>query len=251
MSRTLNPLSRNVVDRVLSRATVTEVVPVTPRMRRIRLEPADMDRLSWQPGQQIRVLMDDPLSLNTLLGGLRDLLRTYSIFDLDRGSGWFDLCVLDHGDGPGSVWSRSVRPGEVVRFHGPEGRMVIQEAPYHLFIGEETASVAFAAMLRSLAADVPVHGVIEVATDDDRLDLPRGSELTWKLRGSAPATGSPSLLEAVKSLSLPKEPGMAYIAGEAKACAAVRRHLAEERGWPARQSIIVKPFWTPGKRGLD
>jgi hypothetical protein len=26
--------------------------------------------------------------------------------------------------------------------------------------------------------------------------------------------------------------------------------LVRERGWP-RRSVLTKPFWTPGKRGMD
>ncbi len=43
---------------------------------------------------------------------------------------------------------------------------------------------------------------------------------------------------------------MAYIAGEARACQAVRRHLIQERNWP-RKAVTVKAFRAPGKRGLD
>jgi len=28
------------------------------------------------------------------------------------------------------------------------------------------------------------------------------------------------------------------------------RHLVAERGWP-RRAVVVKPFWAPGRRGLD
>jgi NADPH-dependent ferric siderophore reductase len=95
--------------------------------------------------------------------------------------------------------------------------------------------VAFGAMLRALPADAPVHCVIEAA---DRLPLPR--EVTW----------TDDLLATLRGLDLPDRPGVAYLAGEARACQAARRHLVQDRGWP-RRSAIVKPFWTPGKRGMD
>jgi NADPH-dependent ferric siderophore reductase len=220
-------------------------------MRRIRLASPGIADLPFTPGQQVRVLVGDMSLSGVLRGKFRDLLRTYSVFDFDRHVSAIDLCVLDHGDGPGTRWWRSVSLGDEVHFNNPEGKFVLQSASYHLFIGEETASVAFGAMLRSLAPEESVRGVIEVATPEDRLDLVRGDELQWIYRGDADAVGSQSLLEAVGDLDLPEQPGFAYIAGEAKACAAVRRHLVEERGWPARQSLIVKPFWTPGKRGLE
>jgi NADPH-dependent ferric siderophore reductase len=45
-------------------------------------------------------------------------------------------------------------------------------------------------------------------------------------------------------------PGIAYLAGEARTIQLLRRHLVSDRGWP-RQAIRMKPFWAPGKRGLD
>jgi NADPH-dependent ferric siderophore reductase len=87
--------------------------------------------------------------------------------------------------------------------------------------------------------------LIELATLADRLPVARPAELSWLERGGT------SLVEAVRALPLPDTPGFAYIAGEAQACAALRRHFVEERGGPARSAIAVKPFWTPGKRGLE
>ena len=51
-------------------------------------------------------------------------------------------------------------------------------------------------------------------------------------------------------LELPATPGVAYLAGEARTIQMLRRHLVAERGWP-RQAIRTKPFWAPGKTGMD
>jgi NADPH-dependent ferric siderophore reductase len=208
------------VSKLLPSGTVESVEDVTARMRRIRL--TGVPDLRWTPGQHVRVRV----------GAVT--LRTYSIWDYD---GHLDLCVFDHaGDGPGARWAREVRPGQRVSFTRPEGRLVPREdAPYHLFAGDATASVAFGPMLRALPADAPVHCVVEA---EDRLPLPR--EVVW----------TDSLLDTLRALDLPAEPGVAYLAGEARACQAARRHLVRDRGWP-RRSAIVKPFWTPGKRGMD
>ncbi|MFZ0668145.1 MAG: siderophore-interacting protein [Acidimicrobiales bacterium] len=240
-----------VIDRLLNRATVSSVTMATPRMRRIRLHSESIASMSWTAGQQVRVLTGDPVSWRALRSAFRDLLRTYSVYDLNGEQSWLELCVLDHGDGPGATWARTVREGDEVHFNSPEGKLVLQSAPYHVFVGEETAMAPFAAMLRSLAPEEAVTGVVEVATPEDRLPLARAEELTWRYRGDAPAASSQTLVEAVKALDLPDAPGFAYIAGESRACGDIRRHLVEDRGWPARQSIIVKPFWTPGKKGLE
>jgi NADPH-dependent ferric siderophore reductase len=162
-----------------------------------------------------------------------------------------ELCVLDHGDGPGAYWARSLSQGDEVLLRKPEGTFVIaKDAAYHVFAGEETASVAFGAMLGALSCGERVYGAIEVAREDDRLPLPRTDELSWRFRAGAPAAASAGLVSAVRALDLPAGPGVAYLAGEARTCQAVRAHLVSGRGWP-RRSVLVKPFWAPGKRGME
>lgn len=224
----------SLLDRFLLRATVTGVETVTPRMRRIRIAGESLRGLDWLPGQHVRV----PVDALTL--------RTYSVWDHVDGE-HLDLCVLDHpGQGPGAHWSRQVRAGHPVALTRPQGRLVLRDpAPYHLFVGDETACAAFGAMLRALPRDARVHGVIEVNAPHGRPPVHRLEELETIYR-----CGEVGIVDACRALQLPAEPGVAYVAGEARDCQAVRRHLTSERGWP-RTAVIVKPFWTPGKRGLD
>jgi NADPH-dependent ferric siderophore reductase len=180
------------------------------------------------------------------------VLRTYSIWDCDPENGTLDLIMLDHGgDSPGAVWTRRATIGQEVRFSKPQGDFVVRrDASYHLFAGEETASVAFGAMLRSLPADAWVWGAVEAATGEDHLDLPRSADLARVIRNGASAADSDLLVEAVKALVLPDEPGVAYLAGEARTIQAIRAHLVADRGWN-RGDVLTKPFWTPGKRGME
>ena len=232
-------LSRRLIGQFFRTGQVTEVRPVAARMRRITLAAPE---LAWRPGQQIRVCVRDIAVPASWLDGLR---RTYSVWAYDGAL--VELCVLDHGDGPGARWARSVQAGDEVLFSPPEGAMVIRPAAHHLFVGEETAAVAFGPMLTALG-DAPYRAVIEVDAPASRLPLP--DEVTWRYRDGAPAASSASLVAAVAELDLPPGPGVAYLAGEARTIQAVSQHLARERGWP-RRSIRAKPFWVPGKTGLD
>jgi NADPH-dependent ferric siderophore reductase len=203
---------------------------ITKRMRHLRIACPPQ---TWTPGQQIRISVDGLLTR-----------RTYSIWDGDETG--LELCVLDHGDGPGARWSRTIEPGRRIIFTKPEGKLTPQPAPYHLFVGEETASVAFAPMLRSLG-DAETHTILEVDTPEDRLPI---DNVTWLYRHGAPAASSKTLLEAVQNADLPPEPGIAYLAGEAKTIQSIKTHLIQDRSWP-RQAIKTKPFWTPNKKGLE
>lgn len=253
MSTTERPaggVRRRVLDRLFLNARVSEIEAITPRMRRIRTTGEALQGLAHVPGQQVRVHTGDLMSARTWTRP-GDLLRTYSIWHLDPVAGDVDLCVLDHGDGPGARWARELTVGQEVRFGRPEGSFTLRpDAAHHVFIGDETASVALGAMLGALPPTANASGAIETASADDRLPLPRADDLTWTLRGDASAAGSTVLLDAVRALDLPPEPGIAYVAGEAHTIRLVREHLTNDRGWP-RRSVVTKPFWTPGKKGME
>jgi NADPH-dependent ferric siderophore reductase len=230
-----------VLDRIFWPGEVQRNEPFAGRLRLITIVGERLRGLDWQPGQHVRVHVGE--SAPGLLPGP---LRTYSIWD--RRADAIDLCVLDHGDGPGARWARSARPGQEVLCTKPQGNLVVQPGPYHVFVGDETASVAFGPMLRSLPTGADVHGVIEVDSPDDRLPLPEG--VTWRYREGASAASSTALVEAVAKLTLPAEPGIAYVAGELRTLQAVRAHFTRDRRWP-RRSVVIKPFWTPGRTGMD
>ncbi|MBN6055004.1 siderophore-interacting protein, partial [Nonomuraea sp. RK-328] len=244
-------ITRFLRSRLFVTGEVLEAEWLTPRMRRVRIGGEELAGLAWTPGQHVRLLVNDLFAARTWLSGaVGDALRTYSVWHRDATWETLDLVGYDHGgDSPGATWIRDARPGQEAAFTRPEGGFVAREgAPYHLFAGEETASVAFGAMLRALPPGEAVYGVVEAGDPRDHLDLSR--ELVRVCRDGASAARSEVLLNAVRELDLPPEPGVAYLAGEARTIQAVRAHLVDERGWN-RRDVRTKPFWTPGKRGLD
>lgn len=247
------PLVNTLRDALFLSATVSETEQLTPNMRRVRFAGPRLQGLNWTPGQHVRLqvagLIDSVLRLRA-----HDALRTYSIYDVDPTDGTLDIVMLDHGydrdaETPARRWAATVSFGDQVNLTRPQGNFVIrQDAPYHLFAGEETASVAFAAMLRALPSDAVVHGVLEAGDAADHLPLARS--LTLVERGAASAANSAVLADALRALELPDEPGTAYLAGEARTIQTLRKILINERGWDRRQ-IRTKPFWTPGRTGME
>ena len=240
-----------VAERIFLRGHVEAVEQAASRTWRIRLTAPAMARTATLPGQQVRVLVSGPVDgFSTLLLGTS---RTYSLWSHQDEK--VELCVYDHGEGPGNEWVRGLRPGDEVAFRPPEGRFVLDPAaPYHLFVGEETATVPIGAMLRALAAgsDAQADAVLEAEDASARLDLAGHARLRvhWVDRGSGRTPDPDRLLGALREVALPETPGTAYVAGEARTCQAVRGYLMREHGWP-RRNIRVKPFWAPGKRGME
>ncbi|WP_317452547.1 siderophore-interacting protein [Streptomyces sp. CBMA29] len=246
-------MKRRLLDRLLLPARVNAVRQLAPRMRHITLTGAELAGLTWQPGQHVRLQVGAaPGAVDWLVG----TLRTYTVWDYDGEN--LELIVYQHGDdeGPGADWARTARPGDELRLMKPEGSFVTAPGAYHLFAGEETAQVAYGPMLRALPATARAFGCLEVDTPDERLDLDsdggpqKNWDLRWTFRQGRPAASATTLVDAVRALDLPAEPGVAYLAGEARTIQLIRRHLTEDRGWP-RRAIRTKPFWTPGRKGLD
>lgn len=247
-------MKSRLMDRLLLPARVHAVEQWGPRLRRVTLTGPALAGLTWQPGQHVRLqVAAAPAAVDWLVG----TLRTYSVWDYRDQS--MELIVFDHGEGPGAQWARTARPGDEVMLLKPQGTFVPDAtAAYHLFAGEETAQVSYGPMLRALPDGATVFARLEVDSAGERVDLVRDDrpgtpptwDLAWSHRDGGSAASSQSLVEAVRALTLPDEPGVAYLAGEARTIQLVRRHLVEERGWP-RRSIRTKPFWTPGRKGLD
>ncbi|MEV5411218.1 siderophore-interacting protein [Thermopolyspora sp. NPDC052614] len=227
-----------LLERLLVQGTATAVEDIEGRWRRIRLE--GVGGLDWEPGQHVRVQVGE-LSLRAA----RDMLRTYTVWDYDGDA--LELRVFEHGEGPGARWARELEVGAQVMFRAPEGGFTVRQgAAGHVFVGEETASVAFGAMMRSLNGRA--RAIVEVSDPADR--LPIGGDVQWIDRGTESAYDSKRLVEAVAALEGLTPGTVVYLAGEAKTCQSVKRHLLHDRNWP-RRDIVVKPFWTPGRRGMD
>ncbi|GAA2595445.1 hypothetical protein GCM10010435_88100 [Winogradskya consettensis] len=238
-------MKRRLLDPILLPARVHAVERPAPRLRLITLTGPALTGITWQPGQHVRVqVAAGPGALDWLLG----TLRTYTVWNYHDQT--MDLMVYDHGDGPGAAWARTTRPGDELMLLKPQGTFVTAPAAYHLFAGEETAQAAFGPMLRTVPAGARVFARLEVDSPEERLDLGSGGDVEWTYRQGRSAASAEALVDAVRGLDLPPEPGMAYLAGEARTIQLIRRHLVEERSWP-RRAVLTKPFWTPGRKGLD
>jgi NADPH-dependent ferric siderophore reductase len=243
------PLLNAVRDAMFLSGTVGVVDQPTPSMRRIQLRGPRLEGLTWTPGQHIRLQVSG-FRESVVRRRPRDMLRTYSVHQADPDAGTLDIVMFDHGSAgtPAKRWAATVSVGDDVNFTRPQGNFVVrQDAPHHLFVGDETASVAFAAMLRSLPAAADVHGVVE--GEPGATPLPLARRLVHVQRTDS-AADSAVLADALRALDLPDPPGVAYLAGEARTIQRLRRILTDERGWD-RRHILTKPFWTPGRTGME
>src|SRR5258708_20178200 len=109
---------------------VVEAVDLGPRMRRILLRGHGLEDFSYQPGQDVMLVLG---------GGERPLSRRYSIRSFDPQSKVLELNIVAHGvHGPGAEWASATQPGERITAVGPPGNIYLNPAPpvHPLFVDD-------------------------------------------------------------------------------------------------------------------
>jgi NADPH-dependent ferric siderophore reductase len=217
---------------------VVETSDLGPRMRRVRLGGQGLDEFTYQPGQDVMLVLS---------GGERPLSRRYTIRRFDPRSRTLELNIVAHGiQGPGAQWAASTRPGDRINGVGPRGKIFLDPgADWHLFLGDETAAPGSLRMLEELAPELPAQAYLEVTSAEDELPTNSHRDIEWLYRGDTPATASTMLVDAMTAAELPEGRGHVYIAGEVQVVNAVLR-AALARDLSADQ-VSPKAYWGRGK----
>ena len=220
---------------------VIAVEAISPSMRRIHCTAPGLGQLSYQPGQDLMLAVPGPRN--------ESFRRRYSIRSLDRGAASVDIDVVLHGDGPAAAWAASCQPGQRIEAIGPRGKVTVRpEADWHLFAGDDSAMPASLAMAESLPTPEETLVVLEVdgVADQQQVSATDGRPVGvhWVHRAGADPASSAKLVAALDGLELPAGQGHAYLAGELRLVADMRRTLLE-RGLAAAQ-ISAKPYWRAG-----
>ncbi|MFE7109656.1 siderophore-interacting protein [Streptomyces sp. NPDC057575] len=175
-------------------------------------------------------------------GSERPLLRSFTVRAYDRGRDVMTVDFVLHGDdGPAARWGRDARAGDVLGMVGPSSLYArpLPAADWLLMAGDESALPAIATLLESLPAGARALVWAEVADAAEERPLGSAGEVSvhWVHRD-----GGGSLADAVRAAPLPAGTGAAWLAGEAAAVRALRRHLVEERGLP-RAAVQFSGYW--------
>ena len=103
--------SRVLLRMLMKQARVVANEPLAAGFQLITLEGPDFKGLQWVPGQKVQIAM-----------GSAFVARTFTPIDWDAAAGRTRIVGYAHGNGPGSVWVRSARPGDECDIFGPRRR---------------------------------------------------------------------------------------------------------------------------------
>jgi NADPH-dependent ferric siderophore reductase len=219
---------------------VVETALLTPHMQRMRLTAPQLDQFSYQPGQDVMLLV--------AAEGNRPVRRRYTIRALDQSARLLTLDIVRHADGPGERWVRSARPGDKIEGIGPRGKITTSKAAdWHLFLADSSALPAVFAMTESLPASAVATLLVQVPEPADEQQLSAAAQATigWLHRDGRQPGDPSALAAAAAAIELPPGPGHGYVLGEAGLVSRLRDVLTD-RGMAADQ-LSPKAYWGRGR----
>nr|WP_298097242.1 siderophore-interacting protein [uncultured Shinella sp.] len=153
-----------------------------------------------------------------------------------------------HADGIGTDWARQAKPGDAIRFYQPRARYSPPaDRDWTLLLCDLAGLPAAMRIVEEETAKSPIilHAEIPHAGDRQTLLSPAHVSLTWHEKPD-PHASPTRLAEIATSINLPSAPGYIWIAGEATAAAASRRHFRENMGIP-KERITAIGYWIAGQ----
>jgi NADPH-dependent ferric siderophore reductase len=155
------------------------------------------------------------------------------------------LCVLHTDAGPASAWAERARPGDPVALWGP--RTAYAPPPgtdWYLLVADETGLPAVAAILESLPDGTTARVFAEVASEDERQQLPESPsfEVTWLHRDGAPPGTTTLLADAVRAMPWPGGTPYVWGGGESRTMTQVRRYVRRDVGLD-RAAVSLVAYW--------
>ena len=241
---------------------VVSVAPLTPRLVRVTFGGDDLAGFALAgPDQQVKVLFPRAgqgapvlpapagdvgrwyASYLDIPAEDRPWMRSFTLRGHDPARDTVDIDFVLHGpNGPAARWALGAAPGQVLGMFGPSADFArpvplldsVAAADWFLMAGDETALPAIGTLLDWLPAGTPALAFVAA----EEIPLPTAADAVVRFV----AGGPDGLVAAVRAAALPTDRAFAWLAGEAGAVRALRRHLVEGRGFDKR-SIDFAGYW--------
>ena len=221
---------------------VLQSFDVTPHMRRVQLTGDNLDEFQPRAAQEIVLQLSE---------SGEPARRHYTIRRFDRATKTIDVDFVLHGHRtPGVAWALDAKPGDLLDIRGPRGRIAIDSAAnWYLFLGDETALPAIAALIESLPAKARAFAFIEIGDEQEKQKVEAAAQLDLKFLSRNGAAPGPNdiLAKALAGFTLPSGKGQAFTLGETSNIRRLRHSLVE-RGMD-RGQIYSEGYWRPDRIG--
>ncbi|MEP6773050.1 MAG: siderophore-interacting protein [Polaromonas sp.] len=232
------------------RVQVTRVQTLSPLMRRITLQGAELEGFEVNdPACYMKLIFPEPGQTEPdrpLPDGPRaKSMRTYTPLAVRGEALEVDVDFVLHGDGPASTWAAQAQPGQVLYLMGPgPGYKIAPDASAHFLIGDDSALPAFETILAALPATAAARVLVEVVdvAEERALHSAAKVEVHWAARGTDNTQAGRALETALRNAGTPAAGTRIYLACEAASMRRIRQLLIEELGVD-RSHIVGRGYW--------
>ncbi|MHA7943880.1 siderophore-interacting protein [Formosa sp. 3Alg 14/1] len=229
---------------VLETASISDKAQLSPSVYKIQLKSERFKAADFELGYFLRLGVG--IDNDTL--AMKDKVRSYSVWDIDKTKGTIDLAIATESRGIGAHWVMNCKVGETVYFKWKKGNFLLDlTADSYLMIGDVSA-LSHMYMLNRHLPEKQVESIIYSDLNHVFEDTDGSNPFNfYNLKPNAIA----DILKLVNDM-IPKMKGnrMVYIAGDSRVCVALNAYFKNELQWNTKQ-IKTKPFWNPDKKGLE
>lgn len=231
---------------VLDEAIITEKISLSASAFKISLQSDSIKKTNFPPGSFLRM----GIGIGKEDVAMKDKIRSYSVWDIDKSAGYLDLAIATHSNGIGSEWVKDSQLGQSVYFKNKKGSFLADNtADSYIMVGDLSALSHLYMINRNIGKDKQVASIIYSQ---------QKSDLFADIDGSTPfdfyeldQNPNDEIIAKIKEIA-PNLKGkkIAYIAGDSRVCVALNQFFRKELHWDTKQ-INTKPFWNPQKKGLE
>ena len=235
---------QSIIQKISHTAVVIHKEQITNSTYHVRIKLNGDSFKNYIPGQHLRVIVgyEEAASLS-------NMVRTYSVWHYDELKNEADLAVCTFSNGQGAKWAHNLERGDTIYFRGPEGKFTINpDADNHLFLGDISSLAHLYELNRNTGISANASGIVYSSKKTHYFDdlSPRRNFGFLE----APENPVQDIITEVMWNTLPKGNTAIYIAGETAFCIALHKYFKNEHNISSR-FIKTKPFWHPGKKGLE
>ncbi|QDZ42405.1 siderophore-interacting protein [Corynebacterium sp. sy039] len=174
--------------------------------------------------------------------------RTYTLRNIDPGTGNFDIDFVSHGDiGLAGPWAARAQVGEKIMFLGPGGKWKPEEKyPHFIFAGDEAAAPAIIESLQALPQSSTAEVFLEIAHDNAHIPVPENHNITYHWVPRQGAVHGTQLMQAVRHADYDWSVSTSwFVHGVAEMIKDIRRFLfVEHNVSPA--DVSISGYWRLG-----
>lgn len=236
----------NLFKQFTEQGTIVHKSTLSEAVYHIRIQGDHIKSAIFKPGYFLRL----GVGIGSPEASLRDKVRSYSVWDIDKVAGTIDLAIALHSNGIGAAWIKNCNVGDSVSFVWKKGNFVLDDrADSYVMIGDLSALSHLYAINRHLHPDKQVESMVYSGKRSELFaDIDRSTPFDFYEMGPNPEQG---IIHQVREI-IPKLTGrpMVYIGGDSRVCVALTQFFRRELHWNTTQ-IKTKPFWNPSKKGLD